>query len=138
MTELTSLQHLQAGRKVKPALRALWIEKSNSASCKAKGSSTSVSREAIIVSNDKITPAPHKAQLRSSRKAKGKALVSATSEAATTSLSALSCEVIVPSGANNEVTSLKGRALNSSAKALSAQIASPCGEALPSARKLAF
>ena len=78
------------------------------------------------------------AQLRSSCEAKGKALLSATSEAAATSLSVLSSKVTAPSGANSEVTSLKGKTQYSSAKALSAQIASPLGEAMPSARKSAF
>ena len=133
-TDFTSLQHLQAEREVKSALRDLWIGKSNSALYKAKGSSTSASREVKVVSDCKTTPAPHKAQLRSSCEAKGKALFSATSEAAATLLSALSYEVTVHSGANSEATSLKGKALHSCAEALSVQITSPCGEAMPSAR----
>ena len=53
---------------------------------------------------------------------------------------AMSCEVRTeaPSGANTEATSHEGKVLYSSAKALSAQIASPCGEAMTSARKPAF
>ena len=129
------LQHLQARRQAKSASRALWIEKSNSALCKANGSSTSASIEAQVVSDCKTTPTPHKVQLRSSREAKGKALLSATSEAAAASLSAekaMSCGVRAEAltSANNEATSLEGKVLYSSAKALSAQIASPCGEAI--------
>ena len=94
--------------------------------CKANGFSTSALREARVISDCKNTSAPHKAQLRFSREAKGKALLSAIREAAVASLSTekvLSCEVRVeaPSYANSEAISLEGKALYSSAKALSAQ-----------------
>jgi len=87
-------------------------------------------------SDCKITPALHKAQLRSSHEAKSKALLSAISEAAIASLSvekALSYKVRAeaPCVANSKATSLEG-------KALSAQIASYRGEAMTSARKPAF
>ena len=44
----------------------------------------------------------------------------------------------VPSGANNEAIWLEGKASYNSTKALSAQIASPRGEAMTSARKPAL
>ena len=72
-------------RKAKLAPRALWIEKS-SASCEANGPLVSASGKAQKVSDYKTTSALHKAQLRFSCEAKGKALISAISEAAVASL----------------------------------------------------
>ena len=99
--------------------------------------------EAQRVSDCETSSVLPRTQLRFSREAKDKAPVSAISEAAVALLStekALSCEARAeaPSGANNEFTSLEGKALYSSAKALSAHIALPRGEAMTSARKSAF
>ena len=119
------------------------IEKSTSTSREAKRSLDSASGGACVVFGCKTTSALHRAQPRSSREAKGKKPMSAISEATTTSLATKTltreARVEAPFSVDSEVTLLEGKALlnsaklafNSGAKALSAQIASPCGEAIP-------
>ena len=114
-------------RETKSASKALWIEKSNSASCKANRFPISASTEAHVVSDCETTSALHRAQLRFSCEPKSKALISTSSEAVVTSLPSAKASVREAKseayfGANNEVISLKEKALYST-KAPSAEIA---------------
>ena len=84
----------------------------------------------LQVSDCVSTLAFRRAQLRFSRKAKGKILISAINEVAVASLfttKASVCEARseAHSVANSKVTSLKGKELLHSTKAPSAEIASP-------------
>ena len=78
-TILTSRQYLYAACEARSISKATWIKKSTLP--KAKKSLISASGEARVVSGCETTSAPHKAQPRSSRKAKGKAPIGAVSEA---------------------------------------------------------
>jgi len=119
--ELASHQHQHAVRKAKSASKALWIEKSNSALCKANGSPISTSIEAHVVSNCETTSAFHRAQLHVSCEAKGKATIASLSTAKDSVCEAISGAF---SGTNSEATSLKEKALYCT-KAPSAETVSP-------------
>jgi len=82
----TACKARNAFSKSKIASKAIWIEKSNSASCKAKKSLVLASCEATEVSNCETDSARHRAQLRYSHEAKGKAPLVANSEATAASL----------------------------------------------------
>ena len=105
-TELASDQYPHAVREAKSASKALWIEKSNSAMCKADGSLISASTKSNKVSNCKTTSALHRAQLRFSREAKGKAAVTLLPAAKAFVREAKSEAHF---GAHSEATSLKER-----------------------------
>jgi len=120
-TELVSHQHAHAARKAKSALNALWVEKSNSALCKANGSLISASTEANKVSDCETILALHRAQFCFSRETKGKVVVTSL-PASKASVREAKSEAHF--GASSEATLLKEKVLHST-KTPSAEIVSP-------------
>ena len=135
----TACKGRKALSKPKTSSKAIWIKKSNLASCEAKKSLVLASHEATEVSNCETDSALHRAQLHHSREAKGKAPIGANSEATAAllktkeSLSSArrtlsrKARIESPLSANNEatITLLKTK----SALKASPGEAKPCGEA---------
>ena len=111
-TKLASRHHLYAACEARSASKAIQIEKSTSASHRAKRTLVSASDGTHVVFGCETTSVLHKAQLHFTHEAKCKIFISANSEATLASLpvaKVLSCGAKIEAlfGANNEATSLK-------------------------------